>query len=261
MGTDAAIRVEITGAVARVTIDRPEVRNAFDDAAAAELVVAFTDLGARDDVRVIVLGGAGKTFCAGGDLNWMRRVADYTREENLADATAFQAAFEAVDACPKPVVGRVQGAALGGGAGLVACCDIAVAAEGTSLGFPEVRLGLVPGVISPYVMRKLGASRTRHLFLTGERFDADEALRIGLVHRVVHLDGLDAAVDAVVSDLLACAPQGIAGAKRLVHDLLDADVEAAALLARDAITDARGSDDGREGLTAFLEKRKPRWLS
>lgn len=255
-----AIHVLVSAPVAVVTIDRPEVKNAFDDAAAAELVEAFDDLAQRDDVRVIILEGRGEVFCAGGDLNWMKRVAAYTREQNHEDAGAFQQAFESVDSCPKPVVGRIQGYALGGGAGLVACCDVAVAAEGTKLGFPEVRLGLVPGVISPYVMRKIGPSHTRRLFLTGERFDAREALHIGLVHQVVPADELDDAVHAVVGELLKCAPQALDGAKQLVRDLLDADLDEAQSLARDAITDARASEDGREGLTAFLEKRKPGWL-
>ena len=259
MAADRAIRVDVQGAVAHVWIDRPQVRNAFDDHAAAELTEIFQSLPTREALRVIVLGGAGDIFCAGGDLNWMRRVADYTRAENLADAQAFQAAFEAVDRCPLPVVGRIQGAALGGGAGLVACCDIAVAAEGTLLGFPEARLGLVPGVISPYVLRKIGASHTRHLFLTGARIDAVEALRIGLVHHVVPPAELDAAVQGVIAELTECAPQAIRGAKVLVQRLADADAAQAQALARDAITDARASSDGREGLGAFLEKRKARW--
>ncbi len=260
MSSDDALSIRIEGPVAHVRFDRPAVRNAFDDAIAAELARTMNELGARDDLRVIVLGGEGDVFCAGGDLNWMRRVAEYTREENLEDAAAFQQAFEAVDRCPLPVICRVQGAAMGGAAGLIACCDVAVAAEGTKIGFPEVRLGLVPGVISPYVLRKIGASHTRHLFLTGKRFDAEEALRIGLVHHVVPLDQLDVSIARVVGEILACAPQGIAGAKVLIRRLLDADADEAARLARDAITDARASDDGREGLSAFLEERKPRWL-
>jgi methylglutaconyl-CoA hydratase len=254
-----AVRVETDGPVARVWLDRPLVRNAFDDGTAHLLAVAFGELGAREDLRVVVLGGVGKAFCAGGDLEWMRRVAEYARAENLRDAEAFQDAFERIDRCPLPVVARVHGAALGGGAGLVAACDVAVAADGTLFGFPEVRLGLVPGVISPYVLRKLGASRTRHLFLTGERFDAREALRVGLVHRVVPEGELDEAVDAVVGSLLQCAPEGVRGVKELLRGLQDADAADAARLAREAIADARASADGREGLTAFVERRKPGW--
>mgnify|MGYP001812656600 CR=1 FL=1 len=259
--TPSALQVEIAGAVAHVRFDRPAVRNAFDDHVAAELARTFQDLGARDDLRVIVLGGAGDVFCAGGDLNWMRRVADYTRSENLVDAEAFQEAFEAVDRCPLPVVGRIHGAALGGGAGLIACCDIAVAAEDTVIGFPEVRLGLVPGVISPYVLRKIGLSHTRHLFLTGQRISAEEAHRIGRVHFVAPEDDIDEVVEDVVAQLLRCAPEALAGAKVLLRNLVDSDHAGAARIALDAITDARASDDGRECLTAFLEKRMARWLT
>lgn len=258
---DQSLLVQIHDDVAFVIFDRPDVRNAFDDAVAVELVSVFADLSAREDLRAVVLGGRGDVFCAGGDLNWMKRVAAYSREENLADAAAFQAAFEAVETCPLPVVGRIQGAALGGGAGLVAVCDIAVAAEGTRLGFPEARLGLVPGVISPYVLRKIGMSHTRQLFLTGERFDAAEAMRIGLVHEVVPADELDEAVQRILRRLRACAPQAITGAKALLRGLQEADTDTAHTLAREAITDARASEDGQEGLAAFLEKRKPRWLS
>lgn len=258
---ERSLQVEIRGDVAHVRFHRPQVRNAFDDVVAAELVAAFEEIAARDDLRAVVLGGAGDIFCAGGDLNWMKRIAAYTREENLADAAAFQAAFEAVDLCALPVVGRIQGAALGGGAGLVAVCDVAVAAEGTSFGFPEARLGLVPGVISPYVLRKIGMSRTRHLFLTGERFDAAEAHRIGLVHVVAPLADLDVAVEAVLKSVRACAPQALAGGKVLLRALQDADTAHSQALAREAITAARASTDGSEGLAAFLEKRKAGWLS
>jgi len=259
--SDDTIQVEIRDHVGYVFLNRPDVRNAFDDHAAARLVTIFDDLGARDDIRAVVLGGRGTMFCAGGDLNWMKRVAGYTREQNMEDAAAFQQAFERIDRCPLPVVGRIQGAALGGGAGLIAACDVAVAAEGTKIGFPEVRLGLVPGVISPYVLRKIGMSRTRHLFLTGERFDAEEALRIGLVHRVVPEEELDAAVESVLRSLRSCAPEAVRGAKVLLRKLADADADEAATLACHAITDARASSDGQDGLAAFLQKRKPRWLS
>jgi len=256
-----AIRLEIRADVAHVRLDRPAVCNAFDDATAAQLLALFRDLGERQDLRAVVLGGAGSIFCAGGDLNWMRRVADYGREENLADAAAFQEAFEAIDCCPLPVIGRIHGAALGGGAGLVAVCDIAIAAAGTRLGFPEVRLGLVPGVISPYVLRKIGLSHARHYFLTGARFDASEALRIGLVQGVVPEDELDAAVESVLRDLRQCAPQGIAGVKQLLRGLADVDEATARRRAQEAITAARASEDGREGISAFLARRRPGWIA
>lgn len=256
-----SLQLKIRGDVAHVRFNRPEVKNAFDDAVAVEIVETFGEIARTPGLRAVVLGGEGDVFCAGGDLNWMKRVAAYTREENLEDAAAFQAAFEAVETCPLPVVGRIQGVALGGGAGLVAVCDVAVATADARFGFPEARLGLVPGVISPYVWRKIGPSRTRHLFLTGERFDAAEALRIGLVHVVVAPAELDDAVERVLGRLRACAPQAISGAKVLLRELQDADTAEAQQLARDAITDARASEDGREGLAAFLEKRKARWLS
>jgi methylglutaconyl-CoA hydratase len=259
-GSDEAIDVEIRDRVAHVWLNRPAVRNAFDDRVAGALVETFDGFERRGDLAAVVLGGRGDVFCAGGDLHWMRRVAEYSREENLRDAEAFQRAFERIDRCSLPVVGRVQGAALGGGAGLVAVCDIAVAAEGTQIGFPEVRLGLVPGVISPYVLRKIGMSHTRRLFITGERFDAAEAARIGLVHRVVAPAALDGAVAEVLETLRACAPGGIRGAKVLLRRLADADSDEERRLAREAITEARASVDGREGLSAFLQKRKPRWL-
>ena len=259
--TASQVGTRIEGDVAHVVLNRPDKRNAFDDVVAADLDEAFTALAARDDLRVVVLSGAGDVFCAGGDLRWMRRVADYTPEENLADAALFQRAFDAIDRCPLPVVGRVQGAALGGGAGLVAVCDVVVAAEGTRLGFPEVRLGLVPGVVSPYVLRRIGPGQARRLFLTGELLRANEALALGLVHHVVEEAELDAAVARVVASLRAGAPDGLRRAKELVHRMGGAaSPEEQAAIARQAIADARASDDGREGTLAFLERRKPRWV-
>lgn len=252
--------LERDGDVAHVVLDRPEKRNAFDDGLAARLADAFEALAAEPTLRAIVLAGRGKAFCAGGDLAWMRRVATYTHEENLGDAAAFQRAYEAIDRCPVPVVARVQGAALGGGAGLVAACDIAVAAADAVFGFPEVRLGLVPGVISPYVVRAIGARHARHLFLTGERFDVATAVRLGLVHRVAAPDRLDEVVGEVLAALCKGAPGGVRAAKRLVADLVAADGDQQLALARAAIADARATDDGREGTSAFLEGRKPAWL-
>jgi methylglutaconyl-CoA hydratase len=254
------VTVRVEDGTAHVRLARPGKRNAFDDEGAAALAGAFADVGGRDDVRVVVLGGEGKVFCAGGDLAWMRRVADYDRDENLRDAAAFQAAYEAIDRCPRPVVARVQGAALGGGAGLAAACDVVVAAADARFGFPEVRLGLVPGVISPYVIRRLGAGTARALFLTGEVFGADEALRVGLADRVVPAERLDDAVAEVVAHLRAGAPDGLRRVKALVRDVATApDPATAAEAARRAIAEARASDDGREGTRAFLERREPGW--
>lgn len=256
------VLLDVEGGVARVRLNRPAKRNAFDEHVSAALGEAFQTLAGREDVRVVVLSGEGESFCAGGDLGWMRRAAGWSHAENLADAAAFQRAFEAIDRCERPVLARVHGAALGGGAGLVAAADIALAAAGTVLGFPEVRLGLVPGVIAPYVLRKIGPSQARRLFLTGERFDATVAERIGLVHGVVPLEQLDAEVAGVVAHLLAGAPGGHAGAKALLRQLValgDPGSDEGLRLAREAIAAARASLDGREGTTAFLEKRRPRW--
>lgn len=259
MSESAMIVTEVQHAVARVRLDRPEKRNAFDDAMAAELLEAFTQIAADSAVRVVVLEGAGRVFCAGGDLAWMRRVAGYSHEQNLEDAAAFQRAFEAIDRCPVPVVGRIQGAALGGGAGLLAVCDIVVATDDTKIGFPEVKLGLVPGVISPYVIRKIGPSHARRLFLTGEILDGRQAERIGLVHVVTSETALDSELRLVIEKLVSSSPEGASACKRLVHDIADRPGDALAI-AREAIADARASDDGREGAAAFLEKRKPRWV-
>jgi methylglutaconyl-CoA hydratase len=254
------VTVTTEGGVARVLLDRPEKRNAFDDETAARLGEAFRALGGRRDLHAVVLAGAGEAFSAGGDLAWMRRVADYDDARNLADAAAFQATYDAIDRCALPVVCRVQGAALGGGAGLVAVSDVAVVAEDARLGFPEVRLGLVPGVISPYVLRKVGESRARHLFLTGETFDGTEAVRIGLAHRAVPAARLDEAVDAVLADLARAGPGTAATAKALLVSLREArGDEERRRLAREAIAAARASPVGKEGLKAFLEKRRPEW--
>jgi methylglutaconyl-CoA hydratase len=214
---------------------------------------------ARDDVRVIVLAGRGAAFCAGADIAWMKTVAGFSREENLADARALFELFDAIDRSPKAVVASVQGAALGGGAGLVAVADIVVAEEAAQFGFTEVKLGLVPAVISPFVVRKIGASAARELFLTGERFGAARAEAIGLVHRVVKLDGLAAAVDERVRDLLQAAPGAVAAAKALVRSVSGHPVEGVQELVCRRIAERRASDEGQEGLRAFLEKRKPEW--
>ncbi|MFM8980178.1 MAG: enoyl-CoA hydratase-related protein [Planctomycetia bacterium] len=255
------LSVVVEGAVARVRLERPEKRNAFDERLAAALEQAFAALAARPEVRVAVLSGAGAAFCAGGDLEWMRRAAQRSRAENLDDAAAFQRTYEAIDTAPFAVVARVHGAALGGGAGMVAACDVALAAEGTTFGFTEVRLGLVPGVISPYVLRRIGPGPARRWFVTGERFDAEEAQRMGLVHGVAPEAQLDVEVTRVVDALLACSPQAVAHAKAVLRAQAAAggDRELQQRLAREAIADARASADGREGTTAFLEKRKPRW--
>jgi methylglutaconyl-CoA hydratase len=260
MSDTPLVQTRIDDGVAHVRLARPEKRNAFDDHTAAALADAFRELAARGDVRAVVLGGEGKAFCAGGDLAWMRRVADYTDAENLADAAAFQAAFDAIDRHPHPVIARVQGAALGGGAGLVAVCDVVVCADDARLGFPEVRLGLVPGVVAPYVVRRIGPGAARRLFLTGRVVDASEARRIGLVDDVVAASDLDGAVAGVLAELAQGAPGAQARAKTLVRDVREApDREAAAMVARRAIADARASAEGRAGTEAFLARKDPPW--
>lgn len=255
------LRLERSGPLARVVLDRPEQRNAFDDRLAARLREAFEALATDADVRVVVLEGTGDFFCAGGDLAWMRRSGQLPPERNLDDARAFAAAFAAVDRCPKAVVAKVRGAALGGGAGLLAAVDVAVAAASTTIGFPEVKLGIVPAAISPYVISRIGWTAARRYFLTGERFDAATAHRLGLVSEVVPDADLDAAVDRVVAALLSSGPEAVTRCKRLMKGLnaLAPDQALIDLTARN-IADARASAEAQEGLSAFLEKRKPSWV-
>jgi methylglutaconyl-CoA hydratase len=247
------------GPVEYVTLNRPEVRNAFDERLIAELS-AWTERAAADStLRCAVLAGAGKAFCAGADVAWMAKTADYSREENLRDAAAAARMFDALDRLPVPLIGRIHAAALGGGAGLAAVCDIAIADEPCVFGFTEVRLGLVPALISPYVVAKIGRSAARALFLTGRRFDARRACELGLVHAVVPADDLDASVAAHVDDVLASGPQAIAAAKALVADIWSRPPAEVAALTADTIAARRASDEGQEGLRAFLGGRKPAW--
>jgi methylglutaconyl-CoA hydratase len=252
----SAIDVAVDGPVATVTLDRPERRNALDPSLIEELTHAFRDLSRADDVRVVVLRGAGPAFCAGADLDWMAASRELSWEENVADAERMADAFEAVDACPKAVVAQVHGAAFGGGAGLVACADVAVAADGTTFAFSEVRLGLTPATISPYVLRAIGPGATRALFTTGRRFDAEEAQRLGLVHAVAPADHMDERAGEVVDALLDAGPDAVSACKRLVR-------EATAGLTLDDLPEriarARTGAEGREGVAAFLERRSPSW--
>jgi methylglutaconyl-CoA hydratase len=257
--SNSPVQALLDGPVARLFLARPEVRNAFDGDTVRELTQAVIEWAARADVRVIVLGGQGSVFSAGADLDWMRRVAAFSGAENVRDTQALAALFDAVDRSPKPVVARVHGAALGGGAGLVAAADIAVAAEGTQFGFTEVRLGLVPAVISPWVVARIGVTAARELFLTGERFDAQQARAIGLVRHVVPAEELDAAVDARVRELLQAAPGAITAAKALLRAVSFRAAEDVRDATASLIAERRASPEGQEGLRAFLEKRKPRW--
>jgi len=253
------LELETDDGVARLWLSRPDVRNAFDGRMVTELRAVLDDLAASDSVRVVVLGGRGRVFCAGADLEWMRAVAGFGREENLREAQEMADLFFALYSSPKPVVARVQGAALGGGAGLVAASDIAVAAQGTRFGFTEVRLGLIPAVISPYVLGKIGESAARELFLTGERFEAEKAQEIGLVRVVVPEADLDDAVEDRVRELLQAGPRAIAEAKTLLRAGAGRRVDDVRQETVERIAAVRASPEGQEGLRAFLEKRKPDW--
>jgi methylglutaconyl-CoA hydratase len=253
------LQLETDGPVARVWLNRPEARNAFDGLMVTELRKTLFHLFSLDAVRVVVLGGRGPSFCAGGDLAWMKATAGFTRDENLGEAQALADLFFTVYESPKPVVARVHGAALGGGAGLVAACDIPIAALGTQFGFTEVRLGLVPAVISPYVLRKIGESAARELFLTGERFEAVRAQEIGLVRAAVPPEDLDTAVEARVKELLQAGPRAIAEAKTLIREVGYRRVEDVQRYTVERLAEIRTSVEGQEGMRAFLEKRKPYW--
>ena len=254
------LELVIDDGVARLWLSRPEVRNAFDGRMVTELRRVLGELAASDSVRVVVLGGRGKVFSAGADLDWMKELAGFGPEENLREAREMAELFFALATSPRPVVARVQGAALGGGVGLVAACDIAVAAEGTRFGFPEVRLGLVPAVISPYVLSRIGESAAREYFLTGERFEAEKAREIGLVRAVVPEGELDGAIDGRVRELLQAGPQAIAEAKALLRAVTGRRVEDVREDTVARIAAVRASAEGQEGLKAFLEKRKPDWV-
>jgi methylglutaconyl-CoA hydratase len=244
----AHLRVERDGEVLRVTLTRPDRRNAFDAGLIAELAGAFVDVGRA---RAVVLAGDGASFCAGADIDWMRSSVDLSFDENVAEANALRRMLEAIDGCPAPVVARVQGHALGGGAGLVAGADIALAGRNAVFAFSEVKLGIIPAVISPFALAKIGPGAARRYFLTGERFDAATALRIGLVHEVV--DDLDAAVARVLGELLSAGPHAARWSKRLVRERPDGPETAR------WIAERRASDEGQEGLRAFLEKRPAAW--
>jgi methylglutaconyl-CoA hydratase len=249
------------GPIARVTLARPESRNAFDEALIGELSEVFLGFGDDRQTRVVVLAGEGPVFCAGADIGWMRKAGGYTREQNEEDAGRMARMLRAIDACPVPVIAAAHGVAIGGGVGLVAAADIAIAAEGTVFSLSEVRLGILPSVISPYVLRAIGPRHGRDLFLTGERFDAREALRIGLVHGVTAPDALEAAVRRKTEAILSSGPEAVRAAKRLIEQVTGLGPEEAMPLTIRTIAERRASEEAREGLGAFLEKRKPRWAT
>ena len=256
-----ALTITNQGALRTLTLSRPDVRNAFNDEVIAELKTAFIEAGLAADVRCVVLAAEGPAFCAGADLNWMRRMADYTREENLADAGQLAAMLRAIYECPKPTIARVQGDVFAGGVGLVAACDMAVSVDTATYCLSEVKLGLIPATISPYVIRAMGARASHRYFLTAERFSAAEAHRIGLVHEVVAADALDAKVAELTSALVSASPNAIRACKRLVQDVAEREIDDALVAHTVAgIADIRSSAEGKEGVQSFLQKRKPNWL-
>ena len=246
--------------VATLSLNRPDKHNCFDDVLILDITAALKALAANDAVRIVILAGEGKSFSAGGDLGWMQRMADYSYDDNVKDAAALAEMLKTLNELPKPTIARVQGAAFGGAVGLISCCDMAVGSERASFSLSEVKIGLMPATISPYVLQAIGARAARRFFLTGERFDAQTALTLGLLSELVPEAELDSSIDTLVSSLLANSPAAVAGAKRLIQDYANQSINEA--LISDSckrIADIRISDEGQEGLKAFLEKRSPNW--
>ncbi len=247
--------------VATVTLNRPDVRNAFNDATIAELALGFDELGRDEDVRAIILAANGPAFCAGGDLNWMKAMAGYSDSENYDDALKLADMLRTIYLCPKPVVAKIQGDCYAGGMGLVAACDIAVAVDAANFCLSEVKLGLIPATISPYVIKAMGENAARRYFLTAERFTAAEAHRIGFIHELVAPADLDARVAAIVKSLVTNSPNAVKEAKVLVREVANKAVDQALVSdSAQRIAAIRASEEGREGVASFLEKRKPLWL-
>jgi methylglutaconyl-CoA hydratase len=246
--------------VLTVTLNRPDVHNAFNDELIAEAVGLFDNIASYPSARVVVLRGSGPNFCAGADLNWMSRMISYTRAQNFRDSSALARMYELINDCPLPVIGRIQGAAIGGGVGLVAVCDIAIASNDSKFGLSEVKLGILPAVISPYVIGKIGPSHARALFLTGERFGAERALRIGLVHRLVDsAEALDAAVDETVAQIRTSGPEAVRECKKLIAFVATNEPSDSIPYTIEAIANRRVSEEGQQGMQAFLKKEKPPW--
>ncbi|HEY3675423.1 MAG TPA: enoyl-CoA hydratase-related protein [Candidatus Tumulicola sp.] len=252
----STLKVTFDDGIAKVALARPDVRNAFNAQMIDELAETFAKLSAADDVRAVVLSGEGKSFCGGADIGWMRESLDLTFEENAIDAQRMSDMFRTIDNCPAPVIARIHGAALGGGSGLASVCDIVIAADDALFGFTEVKLGIIPAVISPFVVAKIGPSNARALFLTGERFDAKRAVQIGLAHDVVSNDELDARVTRSLTEIGTAGPYAVRAAKQLIRNVLDATYEDSREITSHAIANQRISPEGQEGLRAFLERRK-----
>lgn len=258
--THGTVRLAREGVVVRVVLSRPDVRNAFNDQMLADLREAFAAI--RDDagLRAVILTGEGRSFCAGADLHWMKRVVDYTYAENYEDSLNLAEMLREVYCCPKPVVGRVNGPAIGGGTGVVAVCDIAIASEDAVFGFSETKLGLTPAAISPYLLKRMGERNLREYFLTGERFSAARAAEMGLVNAVVPAAELDAAVDAKIGMILTGGPHALAVSKELIREIAERSLEENGPYTAEVISRLRMGAEGQEGMNAFLEKRKPRWV-
>lgn len=248
-------------AVARVTLNRPEVRNAFNDQMLEDLQEAFSAIRDDPDLRVVVLTGEGECFCAGADLHWMKRMVDYTYEESYQDSLKLAGMLHEIYTFPKPVIGRINGPAIGGGTGLVAVCDIAVASEDAVFAFTETKLGLTPATISPYLLKRMGERNLREYFLTAERFSATRAAEMGLVNAVVPAVELDATVDAKIQMILTGGPGALAAAKKLIHEISERSLDENGPYTAEEIARLRTSEEGQEGMNAFLGKRKPRWMT
>ncbi len=257
----SSILIDRDGPILRLTLNRPEVRNAFDEEVIQAISAAAASASEDPSLRVVVLAGKGKAFCAGADIAWMAKAIAYSRQENLSDAEDLARMLERLDTLPVPVIGRIQGSALGGGVGLAAICDTVIAADTAVFALTEVKLGILPAVVAPYVLRKIGISAARELFLTGARFDAARARQIGLVHEIVPDADLDAAVTRRISEVLTAGPQGVAKAKALIREIAGAPPDHVIGVTTNAIASQRVSDEGQEGLRAFLEKRKPSWTA
>jgi len=259
MSERETIRLEVSGGIARLTLYRPEIHNAFNDVMLSELIETFGALADDPEARVLVLTGEGKSFCAGADLQWMKKMIHYSFEENLADSDRVAECLERLHTLPQPTIARVNGAAIGGGMGLVTACDIAVASESASLGLSEVKIGLVPSVIAPYVLRRASEGRCREYFLTGERLTGRKAAEVGLVQRAVPEERLDEAVDEIVGRLLSSGPEAIASCKELIGRVAGKQPADVRRYTVELIAKLRVSDEGQEGMNAFLEKRKTAW--
>jgi methylglutaconyl-CoA hydratase len=255
------VKYQKDGRIGRVSFCRPEIHNAFNGTVIREMIHLFGELAKDDQLRVVLLTGEGKSFCAGADLNWMREIINQSFEENLAESSALADLFHQIYTFKRPVVGRINGAAIGGGTGFVAVCDIAIAARSAKFSFSEVKIGVVPACIGPYVIRKMGEGKARELFITGERMSADRSFEVGLVNKVVDDDQLDSEVDGLIQTILTSGPEAVAMAKKLVSEVPLMSPEKFKPFTAEMIARLRVSDEGQEGMDAFLNKRKPSWVT